>query len=344
MKVDYYFAPEEMPDTTDRARWAAEIGYDGMFTSETKHDPFLPVMAANRGAPGLDVGTAIAVAFGRSPMTVAYTAWDLAALTKGKFLLGLGTQIRPHITRRFSMPWSSPGPRLREYIEALRAIWRAWQEQSKLSFKGDFYDFTLMTPFFDPGPIDHPDVPIYIAGVGQYLSQVAGEVTDGFHAHPFHTRRYLEEVVKPNIAKGAAARGRDEADVEMVVTSFLVTGRDEEEIANCEIATKLQIAFYASTPTYRGVLELHGWEDIGPELTTMSKQGNWLGMGALISDEMVDELAVRAPLDELGTVVRDKYAGVADRLGFYFTELPGQGPVVEPTDEEWSHIVTTARA
>lgn len=342
MKVDYSFSPDEMAIAGERAAWAEQAGFDGLFTSETKHDPFLPIVPAALAAPTLQLGTAIAVAFGRSPMTVAHTAWDLASLTRGRFLLGLGTQVRAHITRRFNMPWDSPGPRLREYVEALRAIWRSWQTGEPLNFKGEFYEFTLMTPFFNPGPIDHPDVPIYIAGVGEYLSRVAGQVSDGVHIHPFHTMRYLDEVVFPAMAAGAQERGRELSHVETVVPVFVITGRDETEMANSEFATKLQIAFYASTPTYRAVLDLHGWE-VGPQLTAMSKRGEWLAMGSLIPDEMVSELAVRAPLGDLGAAVADKYRGKVDRIGFYFPELPGQGPVIELSDDDWKRLIAGAR-
>lgn len=342
MKVDYSLSPDQMSGAGERAVWAENLGFDGLFTSETQHDPFLPIVAAARSASSLQLGTAIAVAFARSPMTVAHTAWDLADLTGGRFLLGLGTQIRAHITRRFNMPWDSPGPRLREYVEALRAIWHSWQTGDPLEFKGEFYEFTLMTPFFNPGPIDHPDVPIYLAGVNEYVSRVAGEVSDGIHIHPFHTLEYLDQVVYPAIARGAQGRGREFTDVETVVPVFVITGRNETEMANSEFATKLQIAFYASTPTYRAVLDLHGW-DVGPQLTAMSKRGEWLAMGSVVPDEMVAELAVRAPLGELGEAVADKYRGKVDRIGFYFSELPGQGPVVELTDEEWLQVLDGAR-
>lgn len=318
--------------------WAEKMGFDGLFTADTAHDPFLPIASAAASTSRIDLGTAITVAFARSPMTVAYSAWDLAELTDGRFLLGLGTQVRAHITRRFNMPWSSPGPRLREYIHALRAIWNTWNTGDKLAFKGDFYEFSLMTPFFSPAPMEHGDIPIYIAAVGDYMCRVAGEVSDGLHIHPFHTLRYLDEVVAPNVAAGAEQAGRGSQDIEMVGTAFVISGRNEEEMAASKFAAKLQIAFYASTPSYRGVLDLHGW-DFGSELTTMSKRGEWMAMGELITDDVLDELCVTAPLAELGAAVRAKYDDRLDRLGFYFTDIPNQPPILILTDDDWAALV-----
>lgn len=303
---------------------ADSIGYDGIFSSETAHDPFLQLMpgAETRSA---QVGTAIAVAFARSPMTVAYTAWDLASLSGGRFLLGLGSQIRAHITRRFSMEWSKPGPRMREYVAALRAIFEAWQTGSRLDFRGDFYSFTLMTPFFDPGPIDHPSVPIYIAGVGEYMCRLAGEVCDGFHVHPFHTERYLDEVVLPRVDEGAVATGRTRSDIDLASSVFVVTGSTGDEMDRAAAAVRQQIAFYASTPAYRGVLETHGW-DIGDQLTSLSKKGEWQAMANVIDDDILHNVAVVAPLDELPTALAHRYAGRLDRIGLYEVVMPSIKP------------------
>lgn len=338
MKVDQYLAPGAIARAPEHAVWTEKWGFDGLFSTDTAHDPFLPIAAAATATSRIEFGTAIAVAFGRSPMTVAYSAWDLAELTEGRFLLGLGTQVRAHITRRFNMPWSSPGPRLREYIHALRAIWNTWQTGERLAFKGDFYEFSLMTPFFSPAPMEYWEIPVYIAGVGDYMCRVAGEVADGLHIHPFHTLRYLDEVVAPNVAAGAEEAGRSVADVEMVGTTFVISGHNDEEMAATKMAAKLQIAFYASTPAYRGVLDLHGW-DFGPELTAMSKRGEWMAMGEVITDEVLDELCVTAPLDELGSAVRDKYGERVDRMGIYFTEIPNQPPILTLSDEEWAALV-----
>jgi probable F420-dependent oxidoreductase len=343
MKVDQYLPAEAIAEGPHYARWAESLGFDGLFTAETAHDPFLPIAAAAGQTSTIQFGTAIAVAFARSPMTVAYTAWDLAEATAGRFLLGLGSQIRAHIVRRFNMEWSSPGPRMREYIAALRAIWNTWQTGAPLSFAGDFYEFKLMTPFFSPEPMPHADIPIYVAGVGEYMCRVAGEAADGFHVHPFHTVRYLNEVVLPNMEAGANAAGRSVDDIELVSSSIVITGRTTEQFAASRFAAKLQIAFYASTPAYRGVLELHGW-DFGPRLTAMSRSGEWLSMGEVVPDELVDEVCVTAPLDQLGSAVRAKYDGFIDRIGFYFsdTQLAGQAPVLRLTDAEWAALVEGA--
>ncbi len=339
MKVDYYLPPAGgLAQVEEQARRAERLGYDGLFSADTSHDPFLPLLLAARVTERVDLGTAIAVAFARSPMTVAQTAWDLAEASGGRFLLGLGTQIRAHITRRFSMPWGKPGPQMREYIAALRAIWDTWQNGTPLRFKGDYYQFTLMTPFFNPGPIGHPDVPVYIAGVGPYMARLAGEVCQGFHVHPLHTVRYLDEVVLPEMETGAMAVGRSLDEVERVATVFVVTGNDEAEMESAAAAAKLQIAFYASTPAYSGVLDLHGW-DFGPELTALSKRGEWGKMGEVVPDEVLDAVAVVAPVDEIGARIRHRYGDRVQRVGYY-TPFP---PAL-PDDEAWSRLVKSTKA
>ncbi len=338
MKIDYYLPDGRLEAVSRRAARARDIGYDGIFTADSAHEPFLPIVAAAPAAPGLDLGTAIAVAFARSPMVVAQTAWDLASLTRGRFLLGLGTQIKPHVQRRFSMPWGSPAARLAEFIRALRAIWNTWQNGVPLRFRGEFYSFTLMTPFFNPGPIEHPRIPVYIAGVGPYMSRLAGEMCDGYHVHPFHTVRFLREVTLPAMADGARAAGRPVDAVELASTVFVITGRDESEMADMRAQVRQQIAFYASTPAYRSVLEVHGW-DFGPLLTAMSKRGEWAEMAGAIPDEALAEMAVEAPIDRLGQAVRARYEGLLDRVGYYALG-GGMGSV---TDEEWAVAVAAMR-
>lgn len=316
MKFDFYFPPSPPDTAVDLAKSAAEIGYDGFFSAETQYDPFVPLAFASRAAPDLEIGTSIAVAFPRSPMVTAMTSWDLARLSRGKFMLGLGTQVRAHITRRFSTEWGRPTARLRDYILSLRAIWDTWQNSTPLRYDGEFYKFSLMTPFFDPGPIQHPDIPVYIAGVGPYLSALAGEVCDGFHVHPFHTTAYLDEVVLPNIAKGAAEAGRSVDDVERVTTLFIMTGETDSEVEQAMEPVRQQISFYASTPSYRPVLEASGW-DFGDELHAMSKRGQWGEMVEVVPDEAVLEAGVAAPIDKLGQAIKDKYADRVQRVGFY---------------------------
>ncbi|MFQ5947401.1 MAG: TIGR03617 family F420-dependent LLM class oxidoreductase [Acidimicrobiia bacterium] len=336
MKVDFYLPPGPIDSAVGLGRRAERLGYGGIFSTDTSHEPFLPLVVVAGETRRLDLGTAIAVAFARSPMTVASAAWDLAAYSKGRLLLGLGTQVRGHITRRFSMPWDSPGPRLREFIAALRAIWDTWQNAAPLRFKGDFYQFTLMTPFFNPGPIREGDIPIYIAGVGEYMCRLSGEVCQGFHIHPLHTVRYLDEVVLPGIREGARVSARSIDDVERVATVFVITGRDEAEMRAAADGVKLQIAFYASTPAYIGVLELHGW-DFGPKLTAMSKRGEWAAMADVISDDVVREIAVIAPIDELGSAIRERYGDRVQRIGYY----PG-GPL-SLGDDEWATLIEATK-
>lgn len=317
MKVDYYFPPSPPETAAAAAREAADVGYDGFFTAETQHDPFFPITHAAAAAPDLEYGTAIAVAFPRSPTAMAMTAWDLARQTDGRFMLGLGTQVRGHIVRRFSAYWSGkPAPQLREYIEAMRAVWDSWQNGTRLKYEGEFYNLSLMTPFFNPGPIKHPDVPVYIAGVGPYLSALAGEACDGFHVHPFHTIPYLDQVVLPNMESAAKEAGRSLDDVERVTTIFIMTGSNDEEIEAAKEPVRQQISFYASTPSYRSVLEASGW-DFGEKLTAMSKRGEWDKMPAAVPDEALEGVGVIAPIDDLADAIKTRYGDRVQRVGFY---------------------------
>jgi len=324
MKVDFYYPPSPPEDAAEAARNAGELGYDGFFSAETQYDPFLPLAIAAGAEPGLELGTAIAVAFPRSPMVVAMTAWDLARMSRGRFMLGLGTQVRAHITRRFSTPWDKPAPRLREYILSLRAIWDSWQNSGPLAFEGEFYRFSLMTPFFNPGPIRHPDVPVYIAGVGPHLSRLAGELCQGFHVHPFHTVKYLDEIVLPGISSGAEASGRTLDDVVRATTVFVMTGETDAEVEEAMAPVRQQISFYASTPSYLPVLEAEGW-DFGAELNAMSKRGQWEAMVGVVPDEAVLTVGVAAPIDRLGEAIKQRYGDRVQRVGFYMI-----GPSLPP--------------
>jgi probable F420-dependent oxidoreductase len=316
MKFDYYYPPQPPDGAVEAAISAQELGYDGFFTAETQYDPFFPLAYAARTAPSLELGTAIAVAFPRSPMVTAMTSWDLARLTHGKFMLGLGTQIRAHITRRFSTEWDRPTARLRDYILALRAIWDTWQNSTPLRYEGDFYKFTLMTPFFNPGPIPTPNIPIYIAGVGPYLSRLAGEVCDGFHVHPFHTVKYLDDVVLPNMSRGAEQAGRSMSEVERVTTLFVMTGETDAEVEQAMAPVRQQISFYASTPSYRPVLEANGW-DFGEQLHSMSKRGQWAKMVDVVPDDTVLQVGVAATVDKLGAAIKNRYGDRIQRVGLY---------------------------
>ncbi|WP_420613885.1 TIGR03617 family F420-dependent LLM class oxidoreductase [Candidatus Spongiisocius sp.] len=338
MKIDYYLEDSSLGAVAEQAARARVIGFDGVFTADTAHDPFLRVMAAASAAPDVEVGTSVAVAFARSPMVVAQTAWDLASFTGGRFLLGLGTQVKPHIERRFSMPWGRPVERMAEFIGALRAIWDTWQNGTRLRFRGEHYSFSLMTPFFDPGPIAHPDVPVHIAGVGPRMSRLAGEICDGYHVHPFHTVRYLREVTLPAMSEGARQAGRSLGDVEMVSSVLVVTGRDGDQMEEARRVAREQIAFYASTPSYRRVLDTHDW-DFGPTLAALARRGRWGDMAELIPDEVLAEVAVEAPVERLGSAIRARYEGVLDRVGCY-----SMGDALSSmTDEEWATVLAQVR-
>jgi probable F420-dependent oxidoreductase len=292
-------------------------GYDGVWSAETSHDPFLPIAAAAGATEKLEFGTGITVAFARNPMTLAVVANDLQVLTKGRFMLGMGSQIKPHITKRFSMPWSHPAPRMREMVLAIRAIWKAWETGEKLDFRGEFYTHTLMTPFFNPGPNQYGNPKILLAGVGEYMTEVAGEVADGFLVHGFTTERYLREVSLPALERGASKGGKTRADLTVSYPGFVVTGADDESTEKADQAVRQQIAFYGSTPAYRPVLDLHGWGELQSELNTLSKRGEWVKMGELISDEVLEAFAVVCPLEKVASEVRARYEGLVDRFSFY---------------------------
>ena len=315
MKVDYWYS-RPLEGASDAAREAAAKGYDGFFSAETQFDPFLPLAIASGAAPDLELGTGIVVAFPRSPMVTAMASWDLARMSRGKFMLGLGTQVRAHIVRRFSSIWDSPGPRLRDYILALRAIWDTWQNATPLKYEGEFYSFSLMTNFFNPGPIKNPEIPVYIAGVGPYLSSLAGEICDGFHVHPFHTVPYIDDLVLPKIEEGATSAGRPLSDVIRVTATFVMTGETDSEIEQAMEPVRQQISFYASTPSYAPILEANDW-DFGDELLAMSKRGRWAEMPALVPDEAVLAVGVAAPIDKLGEAIRKRYQGRIQRIGLY---------------------------
>ena len=292
-------------------------GYDGLWSAETSHDPFFPLLLAAQETERADLATGIAVAFARNPMTLAQTAWDLQAASKGRFILGLGSQIKPHITKRFSMPWSHPTARMREMILAIRAIWASWNDGTKLDFQGDFYSHTLMTPFFNPGPNPHGDARIFLAGVGPLMTEAAGEVCDGFILHGFTTERYAREVTIPALERGRAKVGKTLDGFEMSGPMFVVMGRDEKEMDAAAKAVRGQIAFYGSTPAYRPVLELHGWGGLQDELNAMSKQGRWGEMGDLIDDEMLHTFAVVGTPEEAVHGLRDRWDGILTRMSFY---------------------------
>jgi probable F420-dependent oxidoreductase len=334
MKIDGGLGTN-LHEVAAQAKKAEADGYDGVFTGETSHDPFLPIAVAAGATTGLDYGTGIAVAFARNPMTLAMLANDLQAATKGRFFLGLGSQIKPHITKRFSMPWSHPAPRMRELVLAIRAIWHTWETGEPLAFRGEFYTHTLMTPFFNPGPNEFGQAKVLLAGVGEVMTEVAGEVADGFLAHAFTTERYLREVSLPALERGAAKAGKTRADLTVSYPGFVVTGVDEASTLAADQGVRQQIAFYASTPAYRPVLELHGWGDLQTELNTLSKRGEWVKMGELIDDDVLHAFAIVAPLDQVASEVKRRFSGAVDRFSFY-------APYKVPADQ-WKGVLAGFR-
>jgi probable F420-dependent oxidoreductase len=302
------------------AREAEDAGYSGVWTAETAHDPFLPLLLAAEHTRNIELGTSIAVAFARNPMTLANIGWDLQSFSGGRFVLGLGSQIKPHITKRFSMEWSHPAARMREMILAIRAIWDTWLTGAKLEFRGDFYTHTLMTPFFSPDPADLEGIgvpKIFLAGVGELMTEVAGEVCDGFLCHGFTTERYLREVTIPALERGRAKAGKTLDGFEIMGPSFVVTGNNDDELAAAATGTRQQIAFYGSTPAYRGVLDIHGWGGLQDELNTLSKQGKWVEMGDLIDDEILNTFAVVGEPEQIAPELHRRYGDVIQRISFY---------------------------
>jgi probable F420-dependent oxidoreductase len=317
MKVDGGI-PLGSPDEVARvARELEEVGYDGGLSAETNHDPFLPLVVAAEHTERLELGTGIAVAFARNPMTLANIGYDLQTFSKGRFRLGLGSQIKAHIEKRYSMEWSHPAARMRELVLAMRAIWACWNEGTPLEFRGDFYRHTLMTPFFNPGPNPYGNPTIQLAAVGQLMTEVAGEVCDGVILHAFTTERYVREVTMPALERGWAKAGKQRGDFEISGPMFIVSGTNDEELERAMKGTKEQIAFYGSTPAYRGVLELHGWGDLQTELNRLSKQGEWVAMGELITDDVLDAFAVVAEPEAVPKAMMARYGGLVDRVQFY---------------------------
>ena len=337
MKIDAWIglpeasASHELAGIGARARMMEQDGYSGLLSAETSHDPFLPLALAAEHTERIELMTAIAVGFARNPMVLAHTAWDLQALSGGRFLLGLGSQIQAHITKRFSMPWSRPAARMEEMITAIRAIWDAWQTGERLNFRGDFYRHTLMTPMFSPGPIDVPPPPILISAVGPLMTKVAARAADGLVCHAFQTAEYLRDVMMPNVYAGLAEAGRDRSDFQLSMPVFVVSGFREEEVAAQAARTRQQIAFYGSTPAYRGVLEHHGWGDAQTELNRLSKRGRWVEMGDVIDDEMLGAFAIVAQPHEVPGRIAERFGGTLDRLQFYagVRDKERWGPIIE---------------
>lgn len=326
------FDAREVPIQAQRFE---DLGFDGVWTFEAAHDPFLPLVLAAAATNRLELGTNITVAFARSPFAVAQTAWDLQRASNGRFHLGLGTQVRAHVERRFSMPFERPAARITDYIRCLRAIWETFQTDARPSYEGEFYQFRLINPFFNPGPLEHPEIPIYLAGVNERMCRAAGEVADGFHVHPVHSVGYIRDVIQPAIAAGAANAGRSADDVALYAPVFAVTGETPEQLAASEAEVRRQIAFYGSTPNYRAVLEYHDCGGIAKELSALVRQGEFEAMAKLVPDSLMEAVAIAAAPEDLGRTLRARYQGVLDRVSLYF---PIQAA---DADAQWQQFVQT---
>lgn len=322
VKLDCALAMDALVEVPDVARAAEEVGFARMWANDTKHNPFVTLALAALSTNRLELGTGVAVAFARSPMVVAQTAWDLARLSGGRFTLGLGTQVRAHIERRFGMTWDPAVPKLREYIGVLRAVWRAWQERGRLNVAGKYYTINLMGPFFDPGPNAQPAIPIFIAGVGRLLCRLAGEIADGFVVHPMHSVKYLREVVLPNLGEGLEAAGRRRRDVEIYAPVFLAPGESPDEVRSAVNRARARMAFYGSTPTYRPLLEVLGYGDVADRLHQLVRERKLDEAARQIPDAVVDAVVLWGSYEEIGQALRVRYEGLVDRVASYWPFTP----------------------
>jgi probable F420-dependent oxidoreductase len=326
-KVDPGLRESDRPLQVDlvpqNAALVEELGYDGLVLTETKEDPFVVMAMAATSTARIRLTTAVAIAFPRSPTVTAMTAWTLQRGSRGRFVLGLGTQVKGHIERRYGMEWSAPGPWIEEYVQAVRAVWETWQHGRELDFRGEHYELTLMNPLFDPGPIEWPEIPVQLAAVNRHMARVGGRVADGVRPHPICTRRHLEEVIRPAVDQGATDSGRDPAAIEVIASPLIVTGPDEATVAKRLSDVRARIGFYASTRTYRAVFDTHGWTDIAEHLSVLSRRQEWDAIEAHVTDEMVDTVAVVGTYDDIARKVRERYAGVCTGVEF---SIPVDGP------------------
>jgi probable F420-dependent oxidoreductase len=315
VEVDVYLGPRA-EGAGERARAIEAIGADGVFTAEAAHGPFLPLVLAAEHTERLTLITNIAVAFARSPMDIAVTANDLQAMSKGRFVLGVGTQIRPHIEHRYSMRWAgAPVGQARDLVRAIRAIQTAWQDGTPLAYRGEHYRHTLMTPMFDPGPNPYGPPPVWLAGLGPRMCRLAGEEAAGLLVHPFHSGAYVRDHVAPAVEAGLLAAGHDRATFTVHACPIVATGSTDEERERAETGVRTLLAFYGSTPAYRVTLDAHGWGDLQTELHALTKAGRWADLPAALTDDVVDALVVRGAPTEIATRLAERYAGTVDRVG-----------------------------
>jgi len=326
VKIDVGLRSADLRALGGEAAAYERLGADGLWSYETVHDPFLTLLAAALTTERVSLGTGIAVAFARTPFAMAQTAWDLQRVSGGRLLLGLGTQVRAHIERRYSADFEHPAARIIDYIRCLRAIWDTFQNGARPAYEGRFYRFTLISDFFNPGPIEHPDIPISLAGVGERMARAAGEIADGFHVHPLHSPGYLRDVMRPAIVEGARAAGRDPAAVDLIASVFIVTGETERERAAAESDARQQIAFYASTPSYRPFLAYHGFEALGKELSALARAGRFADMPARVPDALLEAVAVSAEPGRVGKTLRARYAGDLVQRVYPYAAMPADDP------------------
>ena len=315
MKIDAGIMVSNPIEAGPAIKQLEDAGYDGAYTFEGAHDPFLPLISAAMQTSNIELITSIAVAFARNPMTLANIGYDLNLVSEGRFILGLGSQIKPHITKRFSMPWSSPAARMKEMVEAIKAIWDCWQNGTKLNYRGEFYTHTLMTPFFNPGPNPHGLPKIYVAAVGPLMTQAVSESADGLLAHPFNSPKYVNEVTIPIINKGLETTGKNRDQFDLSVSVMTGIGATEETHKLAVKACRDQVAFYGSTPNYKAVLETHGLGHLSEELNKLSKQGKWMEMGDAIDDETLRTFAVVEESPEaLAKEIKNRYGNIGQRI------------------------------
>jgi probable F420-dependent oxidoreductase len=328
MKIDTGLGAN-LASVRERAVDAEKAGLDCLWAAETVNDPFLTLALASEHTRDVSLGTGIAIAFARNPMSLAYTTNQLQEFSQGRIILGLGSQVRAHIERRFSAPWSHPAARMREFVLALHAAWAAWNDGVPLDFRGDFYTHTLMTPLFTPRPHAFGRPRVFLAAVGPRMTEVAGEVADGVITHGFSSARYVREVTLPALHSGLVASGRTRADVELTCPGFIAVAEGDARIEKARAEMRRQVAFYASTPAYRPVLDVHGWGDVQPELHAMSKKGAWAEMAALVDDEMLDTFTIVTSPDRLAAEVEARYGGLADRITVGWWQKAWWPPVEE---------------
>ncbi len=327
MRIFTTLPQEDLKQVAAASRSLEREGYDGVITAENKHDPFLSLAIAAAETERIELHTGVAIAFARSPMAVAEAGWDLASASGGRFVLGLGSQVRAHNERRFSVPWSPPAPRLREYVRALAAIWRSWKTGERLSFEGKHYRFTLMTPNFTPEPIAPPSPAMTIAAVGPAMLKVAGEECDGVKLHGFCTRRYLEEAVLPVLLQGLAKAGKSREDFEISGGGFLAMGPDEAAVARMFEWVRSRVAFYGSTPAYYPVFAVHGLEDLGMKLNRLTREGRWTEMAREVPDDVVHLFAAVGRFDEIAAAIERRFGGLVDAINLRATPaMPGRYP------------------